>query len=141
MKKTILFALFSFSSLVMAEQQPIYSISSSQFFQNQTKTPTHETSGEIPIAAKEGQTKGQSEIMIISPEARAKDLLSAFQYLRKMSVATKLGVKLIDGSLISEILDMEVMPGGTMIIFKINSMKGQKYRVVKIESIDTITHV
>jgi hypothetical protein len=141
MKKTIFFALFFCSSLVMAQQEPIYSISSSQFFQNQAKAPSHETPTELPVAAKESQTKGQSEIMIISPEARAKDLLSAFQYLKKMSVAIKLGVKLIDGSLISEILDMEVMPGGTMIIFKINSMKGQKYRVVKIESIDTITHV
>ncbi|NGX50164.1 MAG: hypothetical protein K1060chlam2_00005 [Chlamydiae bacterium] len=141
MKKTLIFALLTFSSIAGAEQEPIYSVSSSQFFTKQTKPATHKPSIDDVVAAKSGHVKGQSEVMIITPASRAKDIHSAFQYLRTMSPATKIGVKLTDGSIISEILDINVMPGGTMIIFKINTMKGEKYRVVKIEQIDSLTHV
>ncbi|MGE0198950.1 MAG: hypothetical protein AB7N99_01780 [Simkaniaceae bacterium] len=140
MKKPILLTLLGFSSLTMAEQEPIYSVSSSPFFQNQTPSTSKESASEKAAAAKDGQMKGVSEIMIITPESRAKDLLSAFQYLKKMSAASKIGVKLTSGSTITDIIDMDVMPAGTMIIFKINSIKGQQFRIVKIEDIDTLTN-
>ena len=57
-----------------------------------------------------------------------------------MSPASKLAVKLLDGSSITEILDMKVMPGGTIIIFRTNTLQGQKFQLVKIEDIDTITN-
>ena len=106
-----------------------------------TKTPPPETSAEQAGVAKLGQPQGPSEIMIIYPEARAKDLVSAFLYLKKMSVATQMGVKLIDGTVITGILDMEVMPGGTIVIIKINTMKGQEYRAIKTETIDALINV
>jgi len=126
---------------MMAEENPIYSVSSAQFFQNQPKTMTHKLSEEKVAAVQERGATGQSEVMIINPESRAKDIQSAFKYLKQMSPATKIGVKLTNGSIITDILNMDVMPGGTMIIFRINTMKGEKYRVVKIEKIDTLTHV
>jgi len=140
MKKYVIFALLSSSSLMGAQEQPIYSVSSAQFFENQLKTDPHKRSVDKIIAVHDAQKKGQSEVMIINPESRAKDLQSAFKYLREMSPATKIGVKLNNGSIITQILSMDVMPGGTMIIFKINTMKGEQYRVVKIENIDTLTH-
>ena len=83
---------------------------------------------------------GQSEVMIIDPETRAKDIQDAYKYLKTMSPASKLAVKLLDGSSITEILDMKVMPGGTIIIFRTNTLQGQKFQLVKIEDIDTITN-
>lgn len=139
MKKYLIMALLS-SSILMAAQEPIYTVSSSQYFQNQPKLTENESSTHKAVAAKESQSGGQSEIMIITPESRAQDIVSAFQFLRKMSAGTKIAVKLTNGSLLTEIMDMEVMPGGTMIIFKVTTMKGQQYRVEKIENIDTLTN-
>lgn len=81
---------------------------------------------------------GQSEIMMINPEMRSQDIQESFQYLKKVSPSSKVAVKLVSGVLISDILNMQLMKGGTMIIFRINSIKGQKFQVVKIEDIDTI---
>ena len=92
-------------------------------------------------AAKQAQLMGPSEMMIISPEMRAKDFKNAFEYLKKMNSAAKIAVKLKSGSLITDILGMEVMPGGTMIIFKTNTMQGLKYHVVKIENVESIENV
>lgn len=136
MKKSLLIALICFSSLLVA-QEPIYSVSSSQFYHKQA-APHPDLNP--AVAANSAQTKGQNEIMIIAPEKRANDLLSAFHFLKKANAAAKIAVRLNDGSFITEILEMELMPGGTMIIFKMNSMKGQQYKVVKIEDIDTLTH-
>jgi len=140
MKKTLFFALLCFSSLLMAQDETVYTVSSDPYLKTRTKEPKHKSSTGKIIGAKKSQAMGQSEIMIINPESRAKDLLSAIQFLKQRSPATKITVTLTDGSRISEILDVEAMPGGTLIIFKINTIKGQKYRVVKIENVDTLTH-
>ena len=136
MKKSLLITLICFSSLLVA-QEPIYSVSSSQFYHKQT--PTHPDPNPA-VATHKAQTTGQNEIMIIAPEKRANDFLSAFHFLKKTNAAAKVAVRLTNGSFITEILEMELMPGGTMIIFKMNSMKGQQYKVVKVEDIDTLTH-
>ena len=82
-----------------------------------------------------------SDIMIISPEMRAKDFQKAFEYLKTKDPAAKIGIKLIDHSVISDILIIDVMPGGTLTIFTINTVKGLKYKIVKTEHIDSIIHV
>ena len=79
-----------------------------------------------------------SEVMIINPEMRAKDFQSAFDYLKNSNTAAQISVKLKNGHSISEIISMEVMPQGTLIIFQTNTTQGLKHDVVNIENIESI---
>lgn len=36
-------------------------------------------------------------------------------------------------------MDVDVMPGGTILIFKISSLKGIQYKVVNIEEVQSIS--
>ena len=76
--------------------------------------------------------------MVITPENRAKDFQSAFNYLNKTNSAAKISVKLKSGHSIAEITSMEVMPGGTIIIFETSTTQGLKHHVVNIENIESI---
>ena len=145
MKKALIIPLLM-STCFLAAQEAVHSVSPTTYFnlqdtnQKQTKPAMSKPTYEQQVAATQSSRVGQSEVMIINPETRAKDLQESFEYLKRMSPAAKLAVKLINGSIISEILDMKLMTGGTMIIFRTNTLQGQKFQVVKIEDIDTITN-
>lgn len=79
-----------------------------------------------------------SEIMIIAPEIRAKDFKSAFDYLTNTSNAQKISVKLKNGHSLVGITAMDMMPGGTIIIFQTNTTQGIKHHVINIENIQSI---
>ena len=93
---------------------------------------------EKAAATKDVSPKGPSEMMIISPEGRAKDIQAAIQFLKQRAPTSKPTIKLTDGSTLTGIVDVDVMPGGTLLIFKLASLKGLKYQIEKIENIDTI---
>ncbi|MCB1114927.1 MAG: hypothetical protein KDK71_00530 [Chlamydiia bacterium] len=94
--------------------------------------------GEKTAVAKEAAQKGTSEMMIISPEGRAKDIEAAIAFLKKHAPSTKPSIKLTNGSILSGIINVNVMPGGTLLIIQIASLKGVQYQIEKIENIDTI---
>lgn len=127
MKKAFLFFIFTVSTLA-AQQAAL-------------PTPAQQTAKKQEgVAAAVLPKTGQSEIMIIQPEMRAKDIDQAFKYLKQMNAAGKIGVKLKNGSTIYDILNMNVMAGGTIIIFQISSTQGQKLRAVNVEDVDTLTN-
>lgn len=146
MKKIALLIPLMMGTALLSAQEAVHSVSPATYFkiQNNPSDPKQklmEATSEAKMAAMQSSSKvGQSEVMIINPEMRAKDIQESFDYLKKMTPASKLAVKLVNGTLISEILDMQLMKGGTMIIFRTNSIQGQKFQVVKIEDIDTITN-
>lgn len=82
-----------------------------------------------------GGDKGTADVMIISPAERASDIVQAFKYIQSYDVTSKVDVKLKDGSMITDILDIQMMPSGTLLIFKLQTLKGEIYRIVKIENI------
>ncbi len=84
--------------------------------------------------------RDRSDIMIIDPKTRAQDLREVFEYLRKKSPSSRLSVKLANHTTVQDILDMTLMSNGTMIVFRVQSPQGQKFEVVKIEEIETITN-
>ena len=109
------------------------------FLAAQLSIPDEKEPAKQAVAA--AATKGQSNfsnVLIVEPEARSKDLASAFAFLKKASPATKTTVKLSNGDEIGDILSIDPMEGGTLVIFKINTMQGVKYRVEKIEAIDGV---
>jgi len=94
------------------------------------------------IPAKEA-TKGKdesSDVLIITPDARAQDYKQAFDLIRKEKSAVNISFTMKDGSMISNILDMQVMSKGTLIIFKLNTATGINYIVTKVENITALTH-
>lgn len=138
MKKYLLF-FFPLTILVGA-QLPIYvAPPTSVPTINKTEkkeAPKQATSSEI-AAIKQSQT-GSHEVMIISPELRAKDIKAAIQYLKTRSPASKPIVKLINRTNIENIIDIDMMPGGTILIFQVSSLKGIQYKLAKTEDIDTL---
>lgn len=76
-----------------------------------------------------------SEVMVITPAARGKDLQQAYNFLRKESAATPVSVTLKDGTKLDEIMGMDVMTEGTIVIFKLNTTRGVKYRIENIENV------
>lgn len=79
-------------------------------------------------------------IMIIDPQMRAKDLKDALTFLQKTMGQQPVAVTLTDGQMISNIMSINVMPGGTMLVLKASTVKGVKYHVVGIESVENIGH-
>ncbi|NBO24328.1 MAG: hypothetical protein EBU93_03715 [Chlamydiae bacterium] len=79
------------------------------------------------------------EVMMIPPQLRAQDFKEAFDYLKKIQTQSKITFTLKDNTKLSQILDVSILPGGTMMNFKINTTQGVQYQIIRIEDIKTIT--
>jgi len=84
-----------------------------------------------PSPAKEGSPVQFN----IVPKARALDFLQAFTVLRQEKIACKVGFFLKDGSMISNIIDINLMDEGSLFIIRYNSGQGIKFRVLGLEEI------
>lgn len=104
---------------------------------NVTNSKSSAKADAAALASASKSSKSQ-EIMILNPLDRAKDIEAAYNYLKKMNSASSISILLTNGKKIDSILDMDVMPHGTMIIFKLNTIQGIKYDVAKIEEIDSV---
>ncbi len=75
------------------------------------------------------------EVMIIDPSTRAQDFKEAFNYLSLYKAGSPVYFELENNEKLYSVLDLSLMKGGTLVIFKINTTQGIKYRVVKTETI------
>lgn len=73
--------------------------------------------------------------MRISPAQRAQDYQQAFEQLRKEKTAGKVYFQLADGTTISNVIDMNLMTNGTLVMFRFNSSQGVRFQIVKVEDI------
>lgn len=80
-------------------------------------------------------------VMIIDPKIRAKDFMQAYESLRKERSTGNIEFVLSDGKRLSGISDIKLLDGGTLFIFQLNTSKGQKFEVVRVEDIQTISHL
>lgn len=81
---------------------------------------------------------GLQDVMVINPDMRAKDFKAAFDILKVQDMKGHTTFFLEDGSHIDHILEVDILPGGTMISFRINTTRGIKYKVIPIEQIKSI---
>jgi len=146
MKKII--SLLVLSAAAFGVQTPIYVIPPATGYTQapaakKSTPPTDAASAELAAITKthkdDTKSKGISEVMIISPELRAKDLQAAIKFLNLHVPTAKPNITLSDGSKITSIMDVEIMPGGTILIFKITSLKGLQYKVVNIEEVQSLS--
>ena len=82
----------------------------------------------------------QKSYMQIDPLARASDLITAFKLLSKEKPASKVFFQLTSGKLITNILEVNVLKNGTLIMLKISTNQGIKYEVIPTENIETVGH-
>ncbi len=78
--------------------------------------------------------------MIIDPKSRASDYQKAFDLLRQEKSTSKVVFELADGSTISNVIEMKLMPNDTLIVFRYSTPKGIKFQVVEIENLVSIMH-
>lgn len=85
-------------------------------------------------------SKSASEVMIIEPSTRANDFKEAYQYLRSQKTGSRISFQLSSGPKLSNVVDLDIMKGGSLVIFKMTTTKGLQYKVVRIEDIVSIEH-
>lgn len=117
---------------------PPSTLPTSSLEEKSDKSSNKLSKAEKGAAAKKSSSKESNEMMIISPEGRAQDIKAAIEFLKKRSPTAKPSIKMSNGSIISGILDVDVMPGGTVLIFQLASLKGIQYQVENIENINSI---
>lgn len=146
MKKMI--PLLALSAAVFGAQAPVYVVPPATGYTQapvakKSAPPTDAVSAELAAMTKtqkdDNKSRGISEVMIISPELRAKDLQAAIKFLNLHVPTSKPNITLSDGSKITSIMDVNVMPGGTILIFKVTSLKGLQYKVVNIEEVQSLS--
>lgn len=90
------------------------------------------------LASPTAQGGSTQEMMIIAPNDRATDLLEAYNFLKQNNVASSILVIMKDKSTLTGILDIQIMTKGTLLIFKLNTLQGEKYMLVKTEDVDSL---
>lgn len=81
-----------------------------------------------------GSLKNNS--MAIEPKHRAADYKEAFDFLRRERPANKVYIKLIDGAMITNIIDIHLMGSSTLFMLRFNTPNGIKTQAVELEHIE-----
>ena len=78
-------------------------------------------------------------MMIISPEARAKDLQAAIKLLLAQTPSKKPSITLKSGMRLQDIIEVELMPSGTLLMIKAFSVKGIQTHIVGVEEVQSVS--
>lgn len=130
--KKFLSILLSSAVLLVFSQQETNDSMNSQYFNNPTESFPKKTQNAVASGK-------SSEVMIIDPLTRAADFKEAYQFLKTQKAGTTVSFQLTNDEVLTHVLSFEVMKGGSLVIFKLNTNHGIKYKVVKIENIDSIS--
>lgn len=85
-------------------------------------------------------TQSSRSIMIIDPKDRANDYVKAWEMLKLEKSMAKVSFELSDGTMISNVIDMKLMPGNTLIVFRYSTPQGILFQVVEVEDLAGVTH-
>jgi hypothetical protein len=120
---------------------PLYSKNTAKLFKEEQETVTTGVNKEIStaVAANSGSPGNHSsDIMIVDPKVVSQDWQNAFNAL-KLKKLNNIIFVLKDNSQLSEVSDVEVLPGGYLMLFSLKTVLGEKYRIVKTSDISSIT--
>lgn len=93
---------------------------------------------QVTAQPQQQQQNRPTQVMMIDPTIRAGDYKQAFDYLKKEKAGAAVSFELTSGEKISNIMEITLMPGGSLLIFRLNTSSGVSYRVVKIEDIASV---
>jgi hypothetical protein len=120
---------FSFFAMILSFCSPLLALP--------TQQETLDSSGSL----QKNISSAKQNSMSIEPKHRAADYKEAFEFLRKEKAQSKVFVKLIDGSLITNIIDMNLMPSNTVFLLRFNTPKGIKLQAIELELIQGIGYL
>lgn len=124
--------------LLLAAAGNLFSAATPNLSQAEKSAANAATAQAVQEVASGGAHKGVADVMVITPGERANDIVQSFNYIQSHDVTAKYEVKLKDGNVLSHILDIQMMPSGTLLVFKMQTMKGEVFRVIKIENISEV---
>ncbi|PCI92368.1 hypothetical protein COB11_07555 [Candidatus Aerophobetes bacterium] len=136
MKKLCVIAML-FALPLFGQQTAASSVYNKQLNKMEAKPERKELMSTEKTAAAQ-KAHESSEIMIIEPLARAQDFAEAYKYLNFHKSSAPVMFKLRNHKVLKNVLDIEIMKGGTLVIFTLNTTKGIKYEVVNIEDIKSM---
>jgi len=73
--------------------------------------------------------------LVIDPTMRALDYQQAYEVLKKEKPSNKVCITLLNGSTLSNIIEMQKMASSTLFLIRYNSPQGIKVQAVELESI------
>jgi hypothetical protein len=101
----------------------------------ETKTEDKLAMKSQAAAAAGAKGSGDASVVIVDPLVRASDFKEAFTYLLQYKAGAPIFFALQNGERLYNVIDLSVMKGGSLVIFKMNTTQGQKLKVVKTEDI------
>lgn len=84
---------------------------------------------------------GKKASLIIDPKMRSLDYLQAYDALRKEKPSNKICITLLDGSVFSNIIEMQQMTNNTLFLVRYNSPQGVKLQAIELELIQSIGYL
>ncbi len=147
-----LFSLLFFIQLIFIplaadDQGPLYSEQTAGSFKQEEATTNAGVFKDISnnLASNAGtntgpgsQNSGTSDVMIVDPKIVSKDWHDAFNSLKSKKLSDIIFV-LRDNSQIADVSDVEVLPGGYLMLFSLKTVQGLKYKIVKTSDITSIS--
>lgn len=129
--------------LMADDQGPLYSEQTAGSFKQEMATTNAGVVKDISntLAANAGsgpQNTGTSDVMIVDPKIVSKDWHDAFNSLKSKKLSDIIFV-LRDNSQIADVSDVEVLPGGYLMLFSLRTVQGLKYKIVKTSDITSIS--
>ena len=105
-------------------------------FSQETAKPTPPPPAATPMI---GAVASSKSFMMVDPKARANDYIQVFDLLRKEKPTLKIMVRTQEG-IFSNVTDMSVTHGGTLLIVKVLTNQGIKVQIVPVEEMMEINY-
>ncbi len=107
--------------------------------------PKEEASAQIATAVEPefsfdfGSDHSQTEKTVVEPKDRAEDFEEAFKALKRANPDAKI-YAIVEGQSVEDVVDLQVMPNGTLLVLTIRYGRQEETRVVKVEEVDYLGH-
>ncbi len=146
MKNLFLLSIFMCSYLVADSSMKNIILSANAEKTMQAEENVAKTSAEKSMATQtvennvvstSAKYKGTSDVMIVDPKVVAQDWVSAFNALLVKKVSNISFA--IEDEVITNVTSIEPLPGGYLLLFTMNTTKGNRYKIVKTSSINSIS--
>jgi hypothetical protein len=130
-------------SLYCDESGPLYTESTANSFKQEESTASTAISKDISSnfaanSVASSPNSGTSDVMIVDPKVVSKDWHDAFNSLKSKKLSDIIFV-LRDHSQIADVSEVEVLPGGYLMLFSLKTVQGLKYKIVKTSDISSIS--
>ena len=85
--------------------------------------------------------QNKNNTLMLDPTMRALDYQQAYDTLRKEKPSNKVCITLLNGSILSNIIEMQKMTNSTLFLIRYNSPQGIKIQAVELEFIEGIGYL